>query len=116
LYLAWRIWRRRRVRVVTRIHPSALQARMAGDPRIASLLHALTRLGYPRPPGTPLLRWTRELPLGDAETRLLLEDTVRSYYKTRFDPLGSTRVEQEMFERGIGKLLQRLAAGSASAR
>jgi hypothetical protein len=84
-----------------------------GDPRITALLHALTRLGYPHPPGTPLLRWTRELPLADAETRLLLEDTVRGYYRTRFDPLGSTRAEQEMLERRIGMLLQRLAAGSA---
>jgi transglutaminase-like putative cysteine protease len=116
LYLAWRIWRRRHVRVVTRIEPSTFQTQMAGDPRITSLLHALSRLGYPRPPGAPLLRWTRQLPLADAETRLLLEDTVRSYYSTRFDPLGSTRVEQEMFERRIGMLLQRLAAGSAGAK
>src|SRR5207342_2401143 len=105
--------RRRRVRVVAPIQASGLQTRMAGDPRITALLHALTRLGYPRPPGAPLLRWTRELPLADAETRLLLEDTVRDYYRTRFDPLGSTRAEQEMLERRIGMLLQRLAAGSA---
>ena len=109
LYLAWRIWRRRRVTAVTRIQTDALQARVGGDPRITALLHALTRLGYPRPPGAPLLRWTRELPLADVETRLLLEDTVRSYYRSRFDPLGSTRQEQDMLEQRIGTLLQRLA-------
>lgn len=113
LYLAWRIWRRRRVRIAPRAEAGAFKPRMIGDPRITSLLHALTRLGYPRPPGAPLLRWTRELPLVNAELRLLLEDTVRSYYRTRFDPLGSTREEQEMFERRIGILLQRLAPGSA---
>jgi protein-glutamine gamma-glutamyltransferase len=113
-YLAWRIWRRRRLRVVMLpTQAGALQARTVGDPRITALLRALTRLGYPRPQGAPLLRWTREVPLADAQTRLLLEDTVRSYYRTRFDPLGSTREEQEMFQRRIGTLLQRLAADSA---
>ena len=116
LYLAWRIWRRRKVRVVTRIQTGESQTRMAGDPRIVALLHAFARLGYPRPPGAPLLRWTRELPLADAETRLLLEDTMRSYYRTRFDPLGSTREEQEMLERRIGMLLPRLTPRSAGAR
>ncbi len=112
LYLAWRIWRRRRVRVGTRMEAGALETRKVRDPRIAALLQTLTRLGYPPPPGAPLLRWTRELPLGDAETRLLLEDTVRSYYRTRFDPLGSTREQEELFERRVGMLLQRLAASA----
>ncbi len=111
LYLAWRIWRRRGVRVVRRIQGNAFQTPTVGDPRITALLHALTGLGYPRPAGVPLLRWTRELPLADAETQLLLEDTVRSYYRTRFDPLGSTHEEQEMFERRIRMLLQRLGEG-----
>jgi transglutaminase-like putative cysteine protease len=115
-YLAWRVWRRRPVRVVTRIQASASPSRMTGDPRMTALLHALTRLGHPRPPGAPLLRWARELPLADAETRLLLEDTVRSYYRTRFDPFGSTREEKRMLERRIAVLLQRLAATSAGAR
>lgn len=42
--------------------------------------------------------------------RWLLEDTVRSYYLTRFDPLGSTHEQEELLERRVGMLLQRLAA------
>jgi hypothetical protein len=40
---------------------------------------------------------------------------VRSYYRTRFDPFGSTREEKRMLERRIAVLLQRLAATSAGA-
>jgi len=112
LYLAWRIWRRRRVLIAPRTEAGAREIRKVSDPRVASLLHMLTRLGYPLPPSAPLLRWTRELPLADAETRLLLEDTVRSYYRTRFDPLGSTREQDELFERRVAMLLHRLAASA----
>jgi protein-glutamine gamma-glutamyltransferase len=110
LYLAWRIWRRRRVRVAKLMEAVALETRNVRDPRVAALLQLLTRLGHPPPPGEPLLRWMRQLPLADAETRLLLEDTVRSYYRTRFDPLGSTSEQEELLERRVAVLLQRLAA------
>ncbi len=108
LYLAWRIWRRHRVRVPSGTKANAVAAKQVSNPRMAALLRALTQLGYARPPGAPLLRWVRELPLTDSEMRWLLEDTVRSYYRTRFDPLGSTH-EEELFERRVGMLLQRLA-------
>jgi len=110
LYLTWRIWRRRRVRVSTRMRAAAGEAQRRLDPHLSALLQRLARLGYPLPPGAPLLRWSRELPLPDAETRLLLEDTVRSYYRTRFDPLGSTRELEELFRRRVEILLRRLAA------
>jgi transglutaminase-like putative cysteine protease len=110
LYITWRIWRRHRVRVPAGTKANAAEARRVSNPCIAALLQALTQLGYARPPGAPLLRWVRELPLVDSEMRWLLEDTVRSYYLTRFDPLGSTHEQEELLERRVGMLLQRLAA------
>ena len=59
-----------------------------------------------------MLRWTRELPLADADTRQLLEDAVRGYYRARFDPLGSTPEQTEAFERRVGLLLRRLSASA----
>lgn len=110
LYLAWRIWRRRRVRLPAHTKPNLPEPGKMVDPRIAALLDTLGQLGYVRPPGAPLLRWTRELRLADSEARWLLEDTVRSYYRTRFDPLGCTHEQDELFEQRVGSLLRRLAA------
>ena len=108
LYLAWRIWRRRSVRVIARLRVPADAT--TNDVRIGALLQALARLGYTRPAYAPLLRWTRELPLADSGTRQLLEDAVLGYYRARFDPLGSTPEQTETFQRRIGLLLQRLPA------
>ena len=110
LYLVWRIWRRHRVRVpaATPVDPAATP--YARNSRIVALLQALGALGYARPAGTPLLRWVRELPLADEQSRRLLEDIVRNYYFLRFDPLGSTRERRELLDQRVAMLLPRLAS------
>ncbi|HTS55845.1 MAG TPA: transglutaminase domain-containing protein [Burkholderiales bacterium] len=114
MYLAWRVWHRHRVRVPARPKADSVEARQISNPSIAALLRALTRLGYACPPSAPLLRWVRELPLADSEMRWLLEDTVRGYYRTRFDPLGAaSEQEQLLLDRRVGTLLQRLAGAPA---
>ena len=112
VYLVWSIWRRRRVRTPADSRPASFEARAPRDPRIAALLQRLEALGYARPPGAPLLRWTRDLPLADAETQRLLGEAVRSYYRTRFDPNGSTQEREQMFDRQMRILLERLSMPS----
>jgi hypothetical protein len=113
LYLVWRIWRRHRVRIPAVLQGGAAAPPYARNSRIVALLQALTALGYARPAGTPLLRWARELPLADEQSRRLLEDIVRSYYFLRFDPLGSTSEQLERLEQRVGMLLPRLASSAA---
>jgi transglutaminase-like putative cysteine protease len=78
-YLLWRLWRRRARRKSRRAAVA-----MPADAGLAALLRRLARLGYERPPGTPLLAWVRALPLDDREMRAQLENVVRDYYRTRF--------------------------------
>ena len=116
LYLVWRIWRRHRVRVPAASSRGTAATPHARNSRIVALLQALSALGYTRPAGAPLLRWVRELPLGDEQTRRLLEDIVRSYYLLRFDPLGSTREQRDLVEERVGVLLSRLGSSSVRGR
>ncbi len=113
LYLVWRVWRRRRVRAPARATPSPLQARAATDPRIAALLETLARIGYVRPPAAALLTWARELPLPDAQMRGLLQQAIRSYYRTRFDPEGPSEEQAQLFVRQVRTLLEQLGSISA---
>ena len=112
VYLVWSIWRRRRVRAPSGSAPGGFKMKASTDPRIASLLQRLEALGYARPPSAPLLRWTRDLPLADLETRMLLGETVNSYYRARFDPNGSTRERDQLFDRQIRLLIERLGVPS----
>lgn len=113
VYLAWRIWRRRRVRAPAGATPTPLQARAATDPRIAALLGALARIGYVCPPAAPLLTWARELPLPDAQMCALLQQAIDSYYRTRFDPDGPSEEQVQLFVRQARTLLEQLERVSA---
>ena len=110
VYLAWRFWRRRRVRAPAGPARAAFATQASRDPHIAAVLQRLQALGYLRPPATPLLAWVRELPLPDAETRGLLQQAIRSYYQTRFDPDGASAEQQQLFGRQIRTLLERLGS------
>jgi hypothetical protein len=112
LYLVWRVWRRHRVRVPATTPSGPAATPYTRNSRIVALLHALSALGYARPAGVPLLRWCRELPLADEQSRQLLEDIVRTYYLLRFDPLGSTSEQRALLEQRVGMLLPRLASRS----
>jgi len=116
LYLAWRMWRRRRVHVPDEGALAAQAASTPADPRIAALLERLQKLGYERPREAPLLAWASALPLTDIELRGALEVTIRSYYRTRFDPDGATAEEEQFFLRQARTLLEQLATASANRR
>jgi hypothetical protein len=73
-------------------------------------------MGYLRPPAAPLLAWVRELPLPGADTRGLLQQVIRSYYQTRFDPDGTSEEQGELFGRQIQALLGRLCSAAAEHR
>jgi transglutaminase-like putative cysteine protease len=113
LYLAWRIWRRRRVHVPGSAALAMHASLAVSDPRIADLLEQLKRLGYERPLCAPLLSWATTLPLTDVEVRGTLQATIRSYYRTRFDPDGATAEEEQFFVRKMRALLEQLSAASA---
>jgi hypothetical protein len=113
LYLAWRIWRRRRVHVPGSAALAMHASLAVSDPRIADLLEQLKRLGYERPLCAPLLSWAATLPLTDVEVRGTLQATIRSYYRTRFDPDGATAEEEQFFVRKMRALLEQLSAASA---
>jgi protein-glutamine gamma-glutamyltransferase len=115
LYLAWRIWRRRRVHVPSADAASAQSSRITGDPRIASLLEHLEQLGHERPSSAPLLSWATALPLADADVRGTLETALRSYYRTRFDPDGATAEERQFFLLQMRTLLEQLGVGATEA-
>ena len=101
LYLAWRIWRRRRVRVPVRaLACQRVAPRLAAIPHVASCCTRRLGLGYPRPPGAPLLaldsescRWrTREISalLEERDTQLL-PDALRSGRMRRRDEQRNVR-------------------------
>jgi hypothetical protein len=113
LYLAWRIWRRRRVHVPGSAALAAHASPAASDPRIAELLEQLKKLGHERPLCAPLLSWATALPLTDDEMRGTLQAAIRSYYRTRFDPDGATAEEEQFFVRKMRTLLEQLSAASA---
>jgi hypothetical protein len=50
------------------------------------------------------------LPLPDAETRGLLQQAIRSYYQTRFDPDGASEEQEQLVGRQIRTLLERLSS------
>jgi transglutaminase-like putative cysteine protease len=85
-FLAWRLYRRRRVRAAHDAPPAREPAR---DPRMLAVLSALARRGHVRPPAAPLQGWVHRLPLPDAELREALRRVVRDYYRSRFDPAGA---------------------------
>lgn len=111
LYLIWSIGRRRRVRTLKGSTLEHFAGQGPTDPRIAALLQRLETLGYARPVGTPLLRWTCDLPLTDPAVRGLLENAVETYYRTRFDP-GPTRDSAHLLEQQMRILLERLSIPS----
>jgi len=115
-YLAWRFWRRRRVRAPASPARAAFATQASRDPHIAAVLQRLQALGYLRPPAAPLLAWVRELPLADAETHGLLQQAIRSYYRTRFDPDGVSEEHEQLFGRQIQALLERLGSAAAEHR
>jgi transglutaminase-like putative cysteine protease len=80
--LGWRLYRRR-ARVAAQ-RGGTTHAPAAARSVLQPALDALARRGHLRPPGTPLLRWARELTLADADARMLLLDAVRLQYALRF--------------------------------
>ena len=113
LYLAWRIWRRRRVHAPGGSAAIARASLAMSDPRIAELLEQLKKLGYERPTCAPLLSWATALPLSDVGMRGTLEAVIRSYYRTRFDPDGATAEEEQFFLRQMRTLLEQLDTPSS---
>ncbi|HYL17248.1 MAG TPA: transglutaminase domain-containing protein [Burkholderiales bacterium] len=113
LYLAWRVWRRRRVHMPGGSAVIARASPAMSDPRIAELLEQLKKLGYERPTCAPLLSWATALPLTDVEMHGTLESAIRSYYRTRFDPDGATAEEEQFFVRQMRTLLEQLNAASS---
>jgi hypothetical protein len=86
MYLAWRVYRRQRIRLAQSAADRTSPEPAICDPRLALVLDQLARMGFTRPAAVPLLRWATQLELSDPTTRRLFEEAVRSYYRARFDP------------------------------
>jgi transglutaminase-like putative cysteine protease len=85
-FVAWRVYRQRRVRATGEPHRAPA---LPVDPRLLPVLEALARQGHVRPAAAPLLDWVRQLPLGDGAVHEALHRFVRDYYRWRFDPAGA---------------------------
>ena len=107
-YLAWRIWRRQRVRQQVRAEATAADAPKAADQRIGELLECLAALGYSRPVGEPLLHWAERLDLPDPLAKALLREALQRYYRSRFDPRGLLPGEDGLLTEQTFELLRRL--------
>lgn len=104
--LGWRLYRKG-VRVAA--IPTAAAPRAAASP-LQPALDQLARAGHVRPPGVPLLRWMRELPLPDARLRQLLLDTVRLHYALRFGAAASGPGAQAQLRDRVAQLAALLRA------
>lgn len=83
LFLAWRLYRGRRVRGRAGARPDDGPV---SDPRVLAVLAGLARRGYARPAAAALQSWVTRLPLEELELRDALRRFVRDYYRWRFDP------------------------------
>jgi transglutaminase-like putative cysteine protease/protein-S-isoprenylcysteine O-methyltransferase Ste14 len=107
--LGWRLYRQR-ARVATK-PGSTPQATTAAASPLQSALDALARDGHVRPPGMPLLRWAKELPLADAQAHSLLLDAVRLQYALRFDVGSSGAATVSALREAAARLTERLRGG-----
>jgi hypothetical protein len=108
--LAWRLYRQR----VPVMRPAA-QAKPVGagvHSALQPLLDELARHGCVRRADVPLLRWVRELPLNDEETRAMLLQAVRLHYALRFGAGVVQPVMQQRLQARVNELIERLQAAS----
>jgi transglutaminase-like putative cysteine protease len=105
VFIAWRLYCRRRVRTARNI---AHARERPTDPRMLAVLEALARQGHVRPPAVPLLDWIRRLPVPDSALREALRRFVRDYYRWRFDPAGADPSLEEALSKQAAQLQRML--------
>jgi hypothetical protein len=116
-WLSWRLYRQRRLLVIStgRLSPERAEAAIAGgDSEFFLVERALAGSGYPREQGETVLAWLARIAskLPESMEPAELNELAGLHYRYRFDPAGLARAERERLKSSAQNWLARNGARS----
>ncbi|MDY6993631.1 MAG: hypothetical protein SVR94_13650, partial [Pseudomonadota bacterium] len=98
LILAWRIYRKKKVKLNQPYKPKNRHLSAGLDADFYQIMHRLNACGWVRLPGETLSAWFARIP---PELSVDIETILALHQRHRFDPLGLSQQEQQHLQKSV---------------